>query len=68
MAKFSLFNRHDGKLWQLNNYRVDVIAALGGVETILAHTLFAGTYFTTWEGLFWESKQPALAPSIVLVV
>jgi pre-mRNA-processing factor 8 len=24
--------RHDGKLWQLNNYRVDVIAALGGVE------------------------------------
>ncbi|KAF8135958.1 PRP8 domain IV core-domain-containing protein [Mycena galopus ATCC 62051] len=24
--------RHDGKVWQLNNYRVDVIAALGGVE------------------------------------
>lgn len=23
------------KLWQLNNYRVDVIAALGGVEGIL---------------------------------
>jgi hypothetical protein len=28
---------HDGKLWQLNNYRVDVIAALGGVEGILEH-------------------------------
>jgi pre-mRNA-processing factor 8 len=45
--------RHDGKLWQLNNYRVDVIAALGGVESILEHTLFKGTYFPTWEGLFW---------------
>jgi pre-mRNA-processing factor 8 len=43
--------RHDGKLWQLNNYRVDVIAALGGVEGILEHTLFKGTYFPTWEGL-----------------
>jgi pre-mRNA-processing factor 8 len=42
--------RHDGKLWQLNNYRVDVIAALGGVEGILEHTLFKGTYFPTWEG------------------
>ncbi|KAJ3496918.1 hypothetical protein NMY22_g19752 [Coprinellus aureogranulatus] len=41
--------RHDGKLWQLNNYRVDVIAALGGVEGILEHTLFKGTYFPTWE-------------------
>ncbi|KAJ7059822.1 U5-snRNA binding site 2 of PrP8-domain-containing protein [Mycena amicta] len=46
--------KHDGKLWQLNNYRVDVIAALGSVEGILEHTLFKGTYFPTWEGLFWE--------------
>lgn len=44
--------RHDGKLWQLNNYRVDVIAALGGVEGILEHTLFKGTYFPTWEGTY----------------
>ncbi|GAA5868902.1 hypothetical protein JCM3774_006786 [Rhodotorula dairenensis] len=35
--------RHGGKLWQLNNYRVDVIAALGGVEGILEHTLFKTT-------------------------
>lgn len=28
--------------------------ALGGVEGILEHTLFKGTYFPTWEGLFWE--------------
>jgi pre-mRNA-processing factor 8 len=71
--------RHDGKLWQLNNYRsvtwsclpthtyrhvlirpdyrVDVIAALGGIETILEHTLFKGTYFPTWEGLFWEKAS-----------
>ncbi|KAK4686129.1 pre-mRNA-processing factor 8, partial [Tremellales sp. Uapishka_1] len=41
--------RHDGKLWQLNNYRVDVIAALGGVEGILEHSLFKGTAFPTWE-------------------
>ena len=46
--------RHDGKLWQLNNYRVDVIAALGGVEGILEHTLFKGTYFPTWEGMFFR--------------
>ncbi|KAL9642017.1 hypothetical protein ABK040_004070 [Willaertia magna] len=46
--------RHDGKLWSLNNYRTDMIQALGGVECILEHTLFKGTYFPTWEGLFWE--------------
>ncbi|KAI6213256.1 WD repeat-containing protein 48-like protein [Aphelenchoides besseyi] len=46
--------RHDGKLWNLNNYRTDMIQALGGVEGILEHTLFRGTYFPTWEGLFWE--------------
>ena len=53
--------RHDGKLWQLNNYRVDVIAALGGVESILEHTLFKGTYFPTWEGLFWCGSSPPSA-------
>jgi hypothetical protein len=46
--------RHDGKLWNLNNYRTDMIQALGGVEGILEHTLFKGTGFPTWEGLFWE--------------
>jgi len=46
--------RHDGKLWSLANYRTDMIQALGGVEGILEHTLFKGTYFPTWEGLFWE--------------
>lgn len=30
------------------------LQALGGVEGILEHTLFKGTYFPTWEGLFWE--------------
>jgi pre-mRNA-processing factor 8 len=49
--------RHDGKLWNLNNYRTDVIQALGGVEGILDHTLFRGTYFPTWEGLFWEKAS-----------
>ncbi|KAJ1982965.1 Pre-mRNA-processing-splicing factor 8 [Dimargaris xerosporica] len=46
--------RHDGKLYNLHNYRTDMIQALGGVEGILEHTLFKGTYFPTWEGLFWE--------------
>ncbi|KAG9376148.1 PRP8 U5 snRNP spliceosome protein [Pyrenophora tritici-repentis] len=46
--------RHDGKLWALQDYRTDVIQALGGVETILHHTLFQATAFPSWEGLFWE--------------
>ncbi len=50
-------NKHDGKLWNLNNYRTDIIQALGGVEGILEHTLFKGTYFPTWEGLFWEKAS-----------
>ena len=49
--------KHDGKLWNLNNYRTDVIQALGGVEGILEHTMFKGTYFPTWEGLFWEKAS-----------
>ncbi|KAL3228560.1 Pre-mRNA-splicing factor 8 [Nakaseomyces bracarensis] len=48
---------HDGKLWNLNNYRTDVIQALGGIETILEHTLFKGTGFHSWEGLFWEKAS-----------
>ena len=54
---FWTHQRHDGKLWNLNNYRTDVIQALGGVEGILEHTLFKGTYFPTWEGLFWEKAS-----------
>lgn len=34
-----------------------VLQALGGVEGILEHTLFKGTYFPTWEGLFWEKAS-----------
>ncbi|KAH9807382.1 U5-snRNA binding site 2 of PrP8-domain-containing protein [Melampsora americana] len=49
--------RHNEKLWQLNNHWVDVIAALGGVEGILEHTLFKGTYSPPWEGLFWEKAS-----------
>jgi len=47
LLKHNLFRRtsqrHDGKLWQLNHYRVDVITDLGGVEGIQEHTLFKGT-------------------------
>lgn len=52
-----LSDRHDGRLWNLNSYRTDVIQALGGVETILEHTLFKGTGFKSWEGLFWEKAS-----------
>jgi len=48
----------DPLLPTVNNYRVDVIAALGGVEGILEHTLFKGTYFPTWEG---TSSRPVRA-------
>jgi pre-mRNA-processing factor 8 len=61
MAKSNPFwwtsQRHDGKLWNLNAYRTDVIQALGGVETILEHTLFKATAFPSWEGLFWEKAS-----------
>ena len=50
-------SQHDGKLWNLNAYRTDVIQALGGIETILEHTLFKGTGFSSWEGLFWEKAS-----------
>ena len=33
--------------------------ALGGAEGFLGHTLFKGTHFPMWEGLFWE-KEAAL--------
>nr|VWO95326.1 Zn(2)-C6 fungal-type domain-containing protein [Ganoderma boninense] len=51
-------HRNDGKLWQLNNYRVNVIAALGGVEGILEHTLFKGTFFSTSEAI--PSPKPSI--------
>ncbi|XP_049849432.1 pre-mRNA-processing-splicing factor 8-like [Schistocerca gregaria] len=50
-------SRHDGKLHSLINYKTDMIQALGGVEGILEHTLFKGTGFPTWEGLFWEKAS-----------
>ncbi|KAF9643342.1 hypothetical protein BDM02DRAFT_3132491 [Thelephora ganbajun] len=51
--------RADRKRYRLLNQRPlrasdPVIVAPGGVEGILEHTLFEGTYFPTWEGLFWE--------------
>eukprot|EP01128_Nolandella_sp_AFSM9_P004797 TRINITY_DN2231_c0_g1_i2.p1 TRINITY_DN2231_c0_g1~~TRINITY_DN2231_c0_g1_i2.p1 ORF type:complete len:1862 (-),score=476.28 TRINITY_DN2231_c0_g1_i2:833-5914(-) len=49
--------RHDGKLWNLNNYRTDMIQALGGVEGILTHTLFQACMYPSWEGLFWEKAS-----------
>lgn len=50
-------NHHDGRLWNLSAYRTDVIQALGGIDSILEHTLFKGTGFDSWEGLFWEKSS-----------
>jgi pre-mRNA-processing factor 8 len=48
---------HDGRLCGgLDEYRKTMIQALGGVEAVLEHTLFAGTGFSSWEGLFWDKK------------
>mmetsp|Transcript_44709 Transcript_44709/g.74621 ORF Transcript_44709/g.74621 Transcript_44709/m.74621 type:complete len:2266 (+) Transcript_44709:990-7787(+) len=49
--------KHDGKLWNLFNYKTDIIQALGGIHGMLEHTLFKGTYFPSWEGLFWEKSS-----------
>lgn len=61
LARYNPFwwtsNHHDGKLWNLSAYRTDIIQALGGIETILEHTLFKGTGFDSWEGLFWEKAS-----------
>ena len=32
------------------------------MQGILEHTLFKGTYFPTWEGLFWEKVRPRTCP------
>jgi pre-mRNA-processing factor 8 len=55
--------RHDGKLWNLNNYRTDMIQALGGVEGILEHTLFKGfvkSIFNFSEYLLFLFLEPIL--------
>ena len=38
---------HSGGHLNVNNYRVDVIAALGGTEGIPEHTLSKGAHFPT---------------------
>ncbi|KAI9161546.1 hypothetical protein LWI28_018497 [Acer negundo] len=73
--------RHDGKLWNLNNYRTDVIQALGGVEGILEHTLFKEHTFQLGKvssgkrlqvqldltGIFMHGKIPTLKISLIQI-
>lgn len=49
--------KHDGRLWDLDFYKTELIKNLGGITNILEHSLFKGTYFPTWEGLFWEKSS-----------
>jgi len=44
---------HDGRLWELDDYRSQVTHALGGVPAILSHTLFAATGYRDWRGIVW---------------
>merc|ERR1711963_1133690 len=54
--------RHDGKLWNLNNYRTDMIQALGGVEGILEHTLEKITDAYLDQYLWYEADKRRLFP------
>ncbi|KAK4538547.1 hypothetical protein CDCA_CDCA18G4572 [Cyanidium caldarium] len=45
--------RHDGRLVALQPYCADMLQALGGVEGVLAHTLFPATGYRSWRGLLW---------------
>ena len=54
--------KHDRKLWNLNDYRTDVFQALGGVEGILEHTFFKGTYFK--DGKVYFGKKLAVLKSL----
>jgi pre-mRNA-processing factor 8 len=57
MTRWWYSEDHDGRLCApLDDYKATMIQALGGVDAILEHTLFAGTGFTSWEGLFWDKK------------
>ncbi len=49
--------KHDGKLWNLNNYRTDVIQALGGVEGILEHTLFKVRPGREYGSYCWRKRE-----------
>lgn len=52
-----LNTRHDGRLWNFTSYRSDVVEALGGIGSILEHSLFKATGFEDWEGLFWQKQS-----------
>lgn len=46
--------RHDGKLWSMDKFVLDVLDVLGGMESISEHTLFSATYFRSFSKVFWE--------------
>ena len=47
-------NRHDGKLFSFDKYKADVVQAFGGIEAILAHSIFPATGYASWDGLDWN--------------
>jgi pre-mRNA-processing factor 8 len=48
--------KHDGKLWNLDNYSLDMISALGGADEILKHSLYQATYAKKFDKLFWDDS------------
>ncbi|CAC27035.1 splicing factor Prp8 [Guillardia theta] len=49
--------KHEGKLYNLSSYNNQMIFRLGGIKNILEHTLFKATFYSNWEGLFWEKRS-----------
>ena len=50
-------HHHDGKSWQLNDYRVNDMAALGGVEGILEHILQGHLFLNMGGYVFLEMRR-----------
>ena len=46
--------RHDGKLFNFDKYKADVVQTFGGIESILSHSIFGATGYEAWEGLDWN--------------
>ncbi|KAG0442228.1 Pre-mRNA-splicing factor spp42 [Dictyocoela muelleri] len=49
--------KHDGKLWNIDNYRKEIIKYFGGIDKILENTLFSATNYFAFDSLFWENQK-----------
>eukprot|EP00477_Mikrocytos_mackini_P002140 GAHX01002346.1.p1 GENE.GAHX01002346.1~~GAHX01002346.1.p1 ORF type:complete len:2012 (-),score=317.38 GAHX01002346.1:41-6076(-) len=57
---FSFFwtsNSHDGNLFDIATYKIDMMEAFGTMKEILENTLYPATGFKDWKNLFWEKPN-----------